>query len=177
MQNKIAVVSGGAGGIGRAVVLRLSEAGFFPVILDKNQVAGEQLLFSLARRGKKGAFVALDLMVKAEVHNAFAKINTDYGRIDVLVNLAGGTFHKKVIQDLSLAEWRDVINMNLKATFLCCQAVIQTMKRQTKGSIVNTASNFGITGSAERTHYSAAKAALIAFSKSLALGWLLTEYA
>ena len=90
-------------------------------------------------------------------------------RIDVLVNLAGGTLHKHPITEFPLSEWREVIDVNLKATFLCCQAVCKTMREANSGVIINTSSNFGITGSPGRTAYSAAKAAIIAFSKSLAL--------
>ena len=85
------------------------------------------------------------------------------------MNLAGGTLHKHPIAAFPLSEWREVIDVNLKATFLCCRAVCQPMREARSGVIINTSSNFGITGSAGRTAYSAAKAALIAFSKSLAL--------
>ena len=167
--SRIAVVGGGAGGIGRAVVLRLAEDGFFPVILDRQEKPAHEILGDLERRGKNGAFIALDLTRKDEVQHAFATIASDHGRVDVLVNLAGGSLHVKPIQDFPLTEWQEVIDVNLKTTFLCCQAVIGSMARQRKGTIVNTASNYGITGSVGRTPYSAAKAAIIAFSKSLAL--------
>jgi len=90
-------------------------------------------------------------------------------RIDVLVNLAGGTLHRRMIHEFSLSDWREVIDINLKGTFLCCQAVIKPMKEQKGGIIINTSSNFGITGSPGRTAYAAAKAAIIALTKSLAL--------
>jgi 3-oxoacyl-[acyl-carrier protein] reductase len=167
--SRIAVVGGGAGGIGRAVVLRLVEDGFFPVILDRQEKAAHEILDDLERRGKSGAFIALDLTRKAGVRDAFSTIASDHGRVDVLVNLAGGSLYNKPIQEFSLTEWQEVIDVNLKTTFLCCQAVIGIMTRQRQGAIVNTASNYGITGSAGRTPYSAAKAAIIAFSKSLAL--------
>lgn len=167
--NRVAVVNGGAGGIGRAVVRRLVEDGFFPVILDKEERRAHDLLGDLERRGKRGAAIALDLTRKAEVQDAFATILSGSGRIDVLVNLAGGSLYNKPIQDFSLAEWQEVIDVNLKTTFLCCQAVIGIMKEQRGGAIINTASNYGITGAVGRTPYSAAKAAIIGFSKSLAL--------
>jgi NAD(P)-dependent dehydrogenase (short-subunit alcohol dehydrogenase family) len=85
------------------------------------------------------------------------------------VNLAGGTLHKHPIQEFPLFEWREVIDVNLKATFLCCQAVCKPMRERKAGVIINTASNFGITGGAGRTAYAASKAAVIAFTKSLAL--------
>jgi 3-oxoacyl-[acyl-carrier protein] reductase len=167
--NKIAVVTGGAGGIGRAVVLRLTEAAFLPIILDQDESSGQQLLLELLNRGKKGDFIALNLTRKTEVQDALGKVVSHYGRVDALVNLAGGTLHAKLIQDFPLKEWQEVIDLNLKATFLCCQAIIGIMKKQRSGVIVNTSSNFGITGSPTRTAYSAAKAAVIAFTKSLAL--------
>jgi len=169
LEPKIAVIAGGGGGIGQAVVLRLARSGFSTVILDKNAQAGERTLTQLAREGQRGELILVDLTKRLEVQNAFSQIISNHGRVDVLVNLAGGTFHKKPIHELSITEWMEVIDMNLKATFLCCQSVIKSMKRQKSGNIINTASNFGITGSPGRTHYSAAKAAVIAFSKSLAL--------
>ncbi len=167
--SRVAVVGGGAGGIGRAVVLRLAEDGFFPVILDRKEKAAHEILGDLERRGKSGAFIALDLTRKAGVRDAFATIASSHGRVDVLVNLAGGSLYNKPIEEFSLTEWQEVIDVNLKTTFLSCQAVIGIMTRQRQGAIVNTASNYGITGAAGRTPYSAAKAAIIAFSKSLAL--------
>ena len=164
-EKKIAVVTGGAGGIGRAVVQRLARSGFFPVILDKDAPAGRERLTG----GVEPELIPLDLTSKAEVRKAFAGIVSSHGRVDLLVNLAGGSLYAKPIQDFTPAEWREVIDANLKTTFLCSQAVIGVMKSRRRGVIINTASNYGITGSATRTAYSAAKAAIIAFSKSLAL--------
>ena len=168
MPNRVAVVNGGGGGIGQAVVLRLAEDGFFPIILDTDEKAG-RVVVQLRRQGHEAAFFRVDLTKPSEVQEVFAKIISYYNDIEVLVNLAGGTLHAKLIQDFSLAEWKEVIDVNLKSTFLCCQAVIAIMKQQGKGAIINTSSNYGITGSARRTAYSAAKAAVIGFSKSLAL--------
>ncbi len=167
--NRVAVINGGAGGIGEAVVFRLVQDGFFPVVFDKDERAGQEILAELARRGSKGTFRALDLTSKREVQRAFAEVIGNQGKVDLLVNLAGGTLHAKLIQDFSLKEWQKVIDVNVKATFLCCQAVIGIMKEQKGGVIITASSNYGITGSAKRTAYSAAKAAVIGFSKSLAL--------
>ena len=114
-------------------------------------------------------FHRVDLRDAAEIKKVFADIHAKSRRIDVLVNLAGGTLHKHPISEFPLAEWRDVIDVNLKATLLCSQAVCKQMREAKNGVIINTSSNFGITGSAGRTAYLAAKAAIIAFSKSLAL--------
>jgi 3-oxoacyl-[acyl-carrier protein] reductase len=167
--NRIAVVNGGAGGIGEAVVLRLARDGFRVVILDKDEKAGSEVLAELGDRGAKGDFFAIDLTKQDEVNCVFEKIISDLRRVDVLVNLAGGTLHKKRIEELSLDEWHQVIDTNLTSTFLCCRAVVPTMKANRKGAIINTSSDIGFTGSAERTAYAASKAGILGFSKSLAL--------
>jgi 3-oxoacyl-[acyl-carrier protein] reductase len=91
-----------------------------------------------------------------------------FGRIDVLANIAGGSFYTRRIEEFSWAEWKEVIDINLKGTFLMCREVAPIMQKQKSGRILNTASNYALTGSAMRTPYSAAKAGIIAFSKSLA---------
>ena len=169
MAEKIAIVTGGAGGIGQAVVGRLAKAGFRLVVLDKNEKAGHETVELLHRQKHDADFYRVDLQSKSEIKSAFETIYANTKRIDVLVNLAGGTLHKWPIHEFPLKDWREVIDVNLKGTFLCCQAVIKAMKDQKGGTIINTSSNFGITGSAGRTAYSASKAAVIAFTKSLAL--------
>jgi len=169
MAEQIAIVTGGAGGIGQAVVTRLAEAGFRLMVLDKNEKAGHETVELLHRQKHDADFYRVDLKSKTEIKNAFETIYAKTRRIDALVNLAGGTLHKWPIQEFSLPDWREVIDVNLKGTFLCCQAVIKAMKEQNSGTIINTSSNFGITGSAERTAYAASKAGVIAFTKSLAL--------
>jgi 3-oxoacyl-[acyl-carrier protein] reductase len=169
MEDKIAVVTGGAGGIGKAVVTRLAENGFSVCVVDQNEQAGQELVEQLHQETYNAEFYRVDLKRAVEIRDLFQTIYAKFPRIDVLVNLAGGTLHKHRITEFPLSEWREVIDVNLKATFLCCQAVCKHMREAKSGVIINTSSNFGITGSAGRTAYSAAKAAIIAFSKSLAL--------
>jgi 2-hydroxycyclohexanecarboxyl-CoA dehydrogenase len=167
--DKIAVVTGGAGGIGQAVVTRLAQSGFTIRVVDVNEQAGQELVQRLRQQQHQAEFYRADLRDGAGIKALFERIYAETHRIDVLVNLAGGTLHKHVITEFPLSEWREVIDVNLKGTFLCCQAVSKRMREAASGVIVNTASNFAITGSAGRTAYSAAKAAIIAFGKSLAL--------
>ncbi|MEA2639474.1 MAG: 2-hydroxycyclohexanecarboxyl-CoA dehydrogenase [Chloroflexota bacterium] len=169
LTRRVAVVNGGAGGIGQEVVLALARDGFHVVILDVSETACQEAVARLAQAGGTGEYRVLDLTRKPLVAEAFAGIRAAHGRIDALVNLAGGTLHQHPIQEFPLAEWQRVIDVNLKATFLCCQAVIPGMKARGMGAIVNTASNYGVTGGARRTAYAASKAAIMAFSKSLAL--------
>lgn len=169
MTGKVAVVNGGAGGIGSAVVERLAAAGYAIHILDSNATAARDVAARLSRQGHTAHDHVLELRDSAAVKGTFAAILRDAGRIDLLVNLAGGTLHKLPVVEFSLAQWQEVIDVNLKATFLCCQAVCKTMRERRTGVIVNTASNIGITGAVGRTPYAASKAATVAFSKSLAL--------
>ena len=169
MADKVAVVTGGAGGIGQAVVTRLAQSGFRLCIVDKNDKAGQEIVQSLRQQKDDADFYRVDLKRADEIKAAFEAIYENFQRIDVLVNLAGGTLHKHPVTEFPLAEWREVIDINLKATFLCCQAVTKHMREANSGVIINTSSNFAITGSAGRTAYAAAKAGIIAFTKSLAL--------
>lgn len=169
MGDKVAIVTGGAGGIGQAVVTRLARAGFGIFVLDKNEEAGRETVELLRQQNYDAEFYPIDLKYRTEVKDLFETLYAKTKRIDVLVNLAGGTLHRRPIHEFSLSDWCEVIDVNLKGTFLCCQAVIKPMKERKDGIIINTSSNFGITGSPGRTAYAAAKAAIIAFTKSLAL--------
>jgi 3-oxoacyl-[acyl-carrier protein] reductase len=158
------------GGIGQAVVRRLGEAGYAIFILDKNQQAGSETAEQLRQQGCQAEYRTVELTKAAQLKTVFAEIHREAGRVDLLVNLAGGTLHKHPIQEFPLSEWREVIDVNLKATFLCCQAVCKPMRERKAGVIINTSSNFGITGGAGRTAYAASKAAVIAFSQITGIG-------
>jgi 3-oxoacyl-[acyl-carrier protein] reductase len=168
-REKIAVISGGAGGLGRSAALKLAELEYYPILLDRDDGAGKKTSAALLAAGFESEFYCVELASEQQVAEAFANILGQHERVDALVNLAGGTFHKKRIQDLALGEWQEIIDANLKSTFLCCRAVIGVMKNRKTGNIVNTSSNFGFTGGPLYTAYSAAKYAVVGFTKSLAL--------
>lgn len=165
---KLVVISGGAGGIGKAAAFKLAELEYYPILLDRDEAAARRASAELAAAGFESEFYCAELASGEQVDEAFKKILARHQRIDALVNLAGGTFYKKPIQDFPLDEWRQVLDANLKSTFLCCRAVTSVMKNCKAGTIVNTSSNFGYTGSPLHTAYSAAKYAVVAFTKSLA---------
>jgi NAD(P)-dependent dehydrogenase (short-subunit alcohol dehydrogenase family) len=167
--NKLAVVTGGASGIGHAVVERLARDDFTVVILDINEESGKQVAAEIQRRGKPAAFIALDVTREADVQKTFQKIISDHGRIDVLVNVAGGSLHRHKIEEFPLSHWQAVIDVNLTSTFLCCRVVTGVMKSQKSGAIVNISSDIGFSGDATRSAYAAAKAGIVGFSKTLAL--------
>ncbi len=166
---RIAVVTGGAGGIGQAVVFRLAEDGCRPIVIDQNEGATREFVAELKSKGIEAVSIISDVTQETAVRNAFAKIVADFGRIDVLVNVAGGTLQKHTVEDFPLAHWQATIDANLTSTFLCSQAVIGAMKSQRSGSIVNISSAIGFTGAVNRGAYAAAKAGIVGFSKALAL--------
>lgn len=167
--NRVALITGGGGGIGGAVAQRMAAAGIAVVIADYDGAAAEQVKSEIVNNGGKAEALALDVTVSREVKAVVTDVEKRFGRIDILANIAGGSAYTKRIEELTWAQWKEVMDVNLKGTFLMCREVAPIMQRQKSGRIINTASNYGVTGSALRTPYAAAKAGIITFTKSLAL--------
>jgi NAD(P)-dependent dehydrogenase (short-subunit alcohol dehydrogenase family) len=167
--SKIAVVTGGAGGIGQAVAERFARDEYKLVLIDLDDQAGQQLAGAWRRRGAELSFFPADLTEEAAVNATFEKIITAHGCIDALVNVAGGSLHRHQLEDFPLAHWQAVIDANLTSTFLCCRAVVGLMKKQKSGAIVNISSDIGFSGDAGRSAYAAAKAGILGLTRSLAL--------
>jgi NAD(P)-dependent dehydrogenase (short-subunit alcohol dehydrogenase family) len=166
--NQVAVITGGGNGIGRAVAHRMAAAGIFTVIADYEGPAADRVREEIAGKGGEAEALRVDVTHAAEAKAAVGSVAKRHGRIDILANIAGGSFYTKRIEEFSWPEWKEVIDVNLKGTFLFCREVAPIMQRQRSGRILNTASNYGVTGSALRTPYAAAKAGIIAFTKTLA---------
>jgi 3-oxoacyl-[acyl-carrier protein] reductase len=164
----IAIVTGAANGIGRAVALRLAAAGYAIALVDLEKENAENVKVEIAGQGGEAEAHGVDATNAQQVKKAVADVIRRHGRIDALVNIAGGTVYLKRVEELAWDEWKADLDRNLKTTFLFCREVASIMIQQRSGRIVNTASNYGITGSPLRTPYSSAKAAIIGFSKSLA---------
>jgi 3-oxoacyl-[acyl-carrier protein] reductase len=167
--NQVALITGGGNGIGRAVAHRMAAAGMTVIVADFDHAAAEQVRAEIVDAGGKADALSVDVTVAREVKAVVGDVAQRFGRIDVLANIAGGSFYTKRIDDFTWAEWKKVIDTNLKGTFLMCREVAPIMQKQKSGRMLNTASNYGVTGSALRAPYSAAKAGIIAFTKSLAL--------
>jgi NAD(P)-dependent dehydrogenase (short-subunit alcohol dehydrogenase family) len=167
--SSVALITGGGNGIGRAVARRLAAAGMTVVVADYDHAAAEQVRSEVVNAGGKADALSVDVTVAREVKALIEDVAKRFGRVDVLANIAGGSFYTKRIEDFTWAEWKQVIDTNLKGTFLMCREVAPLMQQQKSGRILNTASNYAITGSALRAPYSAAKAGIIAFTRSLAL--------
>jgi 3-oxoacyl-[acyl-carrier protein] reductase len=166
---EVVLITGGGGGIGGAVANRMAMAGMTVVLADYDHAAAEAVREEVVAAGGNADALSVDITQAAEVKALVADVVSRYGRIDVLANIAGGSRYTKHLEDFTWAEWKEVIDANLKGTFLMCREVAPIMQKQKSGRILNTASNYGVTGSALRSPYAASKAGIIAFSKSLAL--------
>jgi len=167
--NQVALITGGGGGIGGAVAQRMAAAGISIIIADYDVAAADRVKSEIVNVGGHADALAIDVTAAREVKAVVTDVEKRFGRIDILANIAGGSAYTKRIEELTWAQWKEVMDANLKGTFLMCREVAPVMQRQKTGRIINTASNYGVTGSALRTPYAAAKAGIITFTKSLAL--------
>jgi 3-oxoacyl-[acyl-carrier protein] reductase len=163
LAGRVAIVTGGASGIGRAVAQRLCGAGAAVVVADR--AATED---AAAAIGGNARAIPVDVRDAAAVGAMTAAALEAFGRIDILVNSAGVTLGRHVL-DLSVAEWNDVIAVNLTGTFLCSQACARAMARSGGGRIVNIASVSGMRGVSSRAVYSASKGGVIALTRTMAV--------
>lgn len=175
LQNKVAIVTGGAGYIGRAIAARLSREGASVVIADLNLKGAQSVAARLADDGATAAAVELDLCDRGSIQRLVEAVLKDFKAIDILVNNAGGSarlvggtygpFHEADDEVISR-----MIDINLKGPMLLTRAVASHMVERRSGKIVNIGSICGVQGSPHSAAYSAAKGGIIAFTKSLAKG-------
>jgi NAD(P)-dependent dehydrogenase (short-subunit alcohol dehydrogenase family) len=131
--SKVAVVTAGAGGIGQAVAERFAQDGSRILLLDVNAQTGNQVAAALLERGAKTAFFPIDLTQESEVQALFEQIVAAHKRIDVLVNVAGGSLHRHPLANFPLPHWRAVIDANLTSTF---PAAAQSLRRWLRKKVV-----------------------------------------
>jgi len=162
---KTALVTGAARGIGLAIATRLAADGLRVALLDQDRAAVEAAAAGL---GAGALALAADVTRAAEVDEAIARIERDWGRLDVLVNNAGITGRSFPIWELTDEDWQRVIDVDLTSVFLCCRAAVKVMLRQGGGRIVNIASIAGKEGNPTLVPYSTAKAGVIGLTKALA---------
>ena len=167
-ERKLALVTGGSRGIGKACALELAKNDFDVVInYAGNTEAANATVEELKALGVTAEAVKFDISNKAQAEENITKILEKYGRIDVLVNNAGITRDGLFVR-MSDENWNDVINTNLTGLFNVSQIVAKTMMKQRFGSIVNLSSIVGLSGNAGQANYAAAKAGVVGFTKSLA---------
>ena len=168
LDNKIALITGGSRGIGKAIALCLSGAGASVVITYRNSTTEAQsLIQEINNQGNKAIAFQSDASSFDRSRDIVEKVLAQFGKIDILVNNAGIT-KDGLLMRMTESDWDEVIATNLKSVFNFSKAVIRPMMSQRSGKIINMSSISGMTGNAGQTNYSASKAGIIGFTKSLA---------
>ena len=168
LKGKVALVTGGSRGIGRAVSVRLAGAGAFVIVnFARNEEAARETLRLIGAAGGDGTIARFDVSDDRESTDAIAALIKEKGRIDILVNNAGESRDGLLVR-MKDRDWDRVIGTNLKGAFHCCRAVAYTMMKQRGGRIVNVSSVVALSGNAGQANYSASKAGLVGLTKSLA---------
>lgn len=162
-----AVVTGGGSGIGEAVCWRLAREGAKVLVADINLRAAEKVAAAITNAGLKAVPHYVNVVLKKEVQDMVQRAEQEFGRVDILTNVAGILGPSCPVSEISEEDWDRVLAVNLKGTFLCCQAVIDGMIKRGYGRIVNIASVAGKEGNPMLAPYVSSKAGVIAFTKSL----------
>ena len=167
-ERRVVIVTGGAQGIGRAIVELFLDRGYAAAIADIDEALGRKAADELGRDGRVVSAVAVDVTDKGSVRAMVRTVLDRYGRIDALVNNAGIAGRAAPLVEIDEELWNKVLAVDLNSVYLCSQAVLPHMLERGSGSIVNVASIAGKEGNPNMVPYSAAKAGVIGFTKALA---------
>ena len=169
VKGKVAIITGGASGIGKATASLLAKEGARVVVADINEADGKKVAEEIGREGGKAIFVKHDVTSEKDWSEVIEKTLAEFGKLDILVNNAGVIFARK-IEDTSLEKWRWLMSVNLDGVFLGTKYAIRAMKGSGGGSIINLSSLAGIVGTIDDTSaYCASKGAVRLFTKAAAL--------
>ena len=167
-EGRVAVVTGGGRGIGRAIAVKLaSEGADVAITYRSNDETAEEAASAVRETGRRCELFKGDVAEPEDVKDLFDGVNEAFGRIDILVNNAGVT-RDNLMMRMKEAEFDDVLRTNLKGTYLCTRAALRPMVRARWGRIVNVSSVVGLVGNAGQANYAASKAGIIGFTKSVA---------
>jgi 3-oxoacyl-[acyl-carrier protein] reductase len=168
LRDKVAIVTGGARGIGGAIAVAFAGEGADVVLADRlGEDVARPVLDKVAEAGRRALLIGTDVSDEASVRAMVDRAYDEFGEVDVLVNNAG-TFGQFFFQDLAVEEWDRVIGVNLRGVFLCTRMVLPRLLDRGRGKVINVASQLGQIGGTEMVHYSASKAGVIGFTKALA---------
>jgi 2-deoxy-D-gluconate 3-dehydrogenase len=167
---KVAIVTGGNGGIGLGMAQGLADAGATVVVVGRNADKSQQAVAALEARGAKAIAVRADVTIEDAVAAMVARVKGELGRIDILVNNAGINIRKPP-HVLELDEWERVIDTNLTSAFLCSKAVHPAMKEARGGKIINVGSMMSIFGASFAPAYTASKGGIVQFTRACACAW------
>ena len=166
-QDKVVIITGGASGIGRVSALRFAAEGAKVVIWDIDKAKAEATLGEIEAGGGHAVMAIVNTTQPEQVAAAAQAAHAQFGRIDVLINNAGIT-RDATLRKMTLAQWQQVLDVNLTGVFVCTQAVAPYMEAQQSGRIINTSSVVGLYGNFGQANYAATKAGLIGLTKTLA---------
>jgi 3-oxoacyl-[acyl-carrier protein] reductase len=168
LENKVAIVTGGAKGIGRGIALKFAEEGCSIIIADIDMQEANNTLKKVLEFGRGGLAVQCDVTDSQQVENIADLVIARFGKIDILVNNAGGMSSSLPIEELDEELWGRVIDLNLKSNFLFCKAVVPYMKAKRFGKIINISSIGAVNPPKHSIHYNSAKAGVLGFTLDLA---------
>jgi NAD(P)-dependent dehydrogenase (short-subunit alcohol dehydrogenase family) len=168
LEGKVAIITGGASGIGLASAKRLAETGATIALCDINESKGKEALSEIKALGTEARFYLCDVTSNADCRRTVDQIFEDFGRIDILFNNAGIIWRKSVTE-LTEDEWDAVLDVNLKAVFLFSRYVIPLMEKSGKGSIINAGSGWGLKGGVKAAAYCAAKGGVVNLTRAMAI--------
>jgi 3-oxoacyl-[acyl-carrier protein] reductase len=167
LKDKVALVTGGARGIGQAIAMAFAKEGADIVVADVNLEIAQKTASEIESLGRKALALEMDVTNYEKVEEGINKILDKMGKVDILVNNAGITKDNLLLR-MSQADWDAVINVNLKGTFNCIKAVSRPMIKQRSGRIISIASIIGLMGNPGQANYAASKAGIIALTKTVA---------
>ena len=167
IEGKVAIVTGAAQGIGRAIAETLACAGADIAVVDLDAVRAQETASAVTAHGRRALTIKANVAEWADVKAMTDQILAEFGRLDILVNNAGITRDGLLLR-MKEEDWNLVLDVNLKGTFHCTKAVLPAMTKQRAGSMVNIASVVGVIGNAGQANYAASKAAVIGFTKTVA---------
>ncbi|MBT5110706.1 MAG: glucose 1-dehydrogenase [Rhodospirillaceae bacterium] len=170
LEGRVAIVTGGNGGIGLGMAEGMASAGATLVLAGRNAEKGAAAVSTLEALGAKASFTILDVTDEAACHALIDDTVAKHGRLNVLVNNAGTNIRKEP-EDYTLDEWRFVLDTNLTSAFVCCQAAFPAMKKSGGGKIINIGSMFSLFGASFSTAYAASKGGMVQMSKAMACAW------
>jgi 3-oxoacyl-[acyl-carrier protein] reductase len=169
LKDQVAIVTGGNSGIGKAIVLKLAEAGVKIAIFANNQQKAEEVISEIEKKNLPGSacFFQLNVANGAAVDTAVKEVLERFGQVDILVNNAGIN-RDQLLMKISEEDWDAVMDVNVKSCFNTCKALARQFIKAKKGKIINISSVIGLIGNPGQANYAASKAAMIGFTKSLA---------
>jgi len=170
LTGRVAVVTGGNGGIGLGMAKGLAAAGASVVLAARDAEKGDAAAAELAASGARSAFIALDVAEENSCQELIEKTVARFGRLDILINNAG-TSVRKPPESYTATEWHSVLDTNLTGALFCSQAAYPVMKQTGSGKIINIGSMYSIFGTSYGAAYAASKGALVQLTKSLAIAW------